>query len=283
LTTISLGRNCRGAESRAPVLGTMMPRASSITRGFTLIEVLVVVSIIALLIAILVPALGRARTVVRRTMCLGNLHQVGLAIHGYAQDHNGCIPYGPEAPPMTVTNLYPTTGAVTSLISLESGKLVALGLTLPRQLARTPKVLFCPDADQGSRADAELANVGRAQAQADYYYRHGSGSSMYADAGTEHIRLASLGRNSDGAHIRALAIDANYLVDPFLEVFKVYLRTNHRMETVSVLFADGHAAAVINPRGEYNPHGEYTVDARDNPRQSFARILRVFERADRLP
>lgn len=254
-----------------------MPKASFRVRGFTLIEVLVVVSITALLIAILVPALGRARTVVRRTMCLGHLHQVGAAIHGYAQDHHGCIPYGPEAPPMTVTNLYPTTGAVTSLISLESGKPVALGLMLSRQLAKTPRVLFCPDADQGFRADGELANVGRGQAQADYYYRHGSGSSMYADAGTEHIRLASLGRNSDGNFIRALAIDANYLVDPFLEIFKVYLRTNHRMETVNVLFADGHASAVNNHKGEY------TVDARDNPRQSFARILAVFERADRIP
>ena len=254
-----------------------MPSATQGQRAFSLIELLVSIGIIAVLLGILLPTLSRARTTSRRLMCLSNLHQLGIAIHNYANENNGCIPYGPKAPPFTATNFYPSTGVVTSLISLENGSPVALGLMLSNQLANTKMVLFCPDADQDSRAQAELAKVGTAQAQCDYYYRHGSGSNIYADSGTDHLKLANLGRNTQGQRITALALDVNYLVDPGVAIFGVYQRTSHHQETVNVLFADGHAAALSNARGEY------TVDARDNPHNSFPKILAAFETADPQP
>jgi len=51
--------------------------------GFTLIEILVVVAIIALLIAILLPSLARARELAKRTQCGANTHQMGIALHMY--------------------------------------------------------------------------------------------------------------------------------------------------------------------------------------------------------
>jgi prepilin-type N-terminal cleavage/methylation domain-containing protein len=51
--------------------------------GFTLVELLVVVSIIALLLAILLPSLGKARMIAIETACMSNLHQIGLASLSY--------------------------------------------------------------------------------------------------------------------------------------------------------------------------------------------------------
>jgi len=62
--------------------------------GFTLIELLVVIAIVALLVAILLPALGRARAVSWSSVCLSNLHQIGVAVTAYTAESGGWIPRG---------------------------------------------------------------------------------------------------------------------------------------------------------------------------------------------
>ena len=85
-------------------------------KGFTLIELLVVMVIIALLVGLLLPALGRAREEARKTQCRSNLRQVGLAINMYATDNRGFTPaaYGFAATTskglFTTINGYPGTG-----------------------------------------------------------------------------------------------------------------------------------------------------------------------------
>jgi type II secretory pathway pseudopilin PulG len=57
-----------------------MPNSGHPARGFAPIEVLAVVSIIALLVALILPAVFSARSASRKTMCVNNLHQIGVAI-----------------------------------------------------------------------------------------------------------------------------------------------------------------------------------------------------------
>jgi type II secretory pathway pseudopilin PulG len=67
-----------------------MPRKNS--TAFTLIELLVVCGIIAVLIGILVPSIGKARATAKRTRCQANLHSVGQAIRTYMDDYHDYYP-----------------------------------------------------------------------------------------------------------------------------------------------------------------------------------------------
>lgn len=68
----------------------MSPRTSS--RGFTLVELLVVIGIIALLISMLLPALNRARESANAVACASNMRQYGMAVYQYSMDNNGYFP-----------------------------------------------------------------------------------------------------------------------------------------------------------------------------------------------
>lgn len=61
--------------------------------AFTLVELLVVIAVIGLLAALLLPALALAKSSAKRTVCLGNVRQIGLAIRLYADDHGDQLNY----------------------------------------------------------------------------------------------------------------------------------------------------------------------------------------------
>ena len=254
------------------------------SRGFTLIELLVVIAIVAILAALLLPALASTKERSKGTACLSNLRQVGLAIRVYAEDNSGNIPYGPKAPAYTSPfDLYPSTGAPTSLISLGSGAPAALGLLLQCYLASEPKVVFCPSSDQMIDADAQLAQVGISQAQCSYYYRHAGNTMLYDSSANPfvptHIKLDNLGVNRNGLPIRALAMDTEFLCSPALASYNVLPSTHHQQLYANILFSDGHAAARPNTGGRFL----VTLGNNTSPADAFSLILSVLERADTEP
>jgi prepilin-type N-terminal cleavage/methylation domain-containing protein len=80
-----------------------MNRNFNTLQGFSLLELLLVIAVIAILAALLLPALSRAKARAQQTVCVSNLHQIGLGIILYAEDSNDAFPPSTNRAPAAFT------------------------------------------------------------------------------------------------------------------------------------------------------------------------------------
>lgn len=123
------------------------------SRAFTLVDVLVCIAIIAVLIGLLIPTLGRVNETARRVVCQSNVRQVGLGVVMYADEHKGQLPpskfvqRGPVnrdgssgfAPQRTIT----VREAVPD-VATPTGVWDGLGALFDQGYLPAPKVFYCP-------------------------------------------------------------------------------------------------------------------------------------------
>ena len=110
-------------------------------RGFTLVELLVVIGIIAVLISILLPALSRAREHAKRAQCLSNLRQQGVYLSMYANQNNGALPIG-TAGDLAVMSYFLQVGSWNAYTGV--GILVPGGIVSQQLETADGKIFYCP-------------------------------------------------------------------------------------------------------------------------------------------
>jgi prepilin-type N-terminal cleavage/methylation domain-containing protein/prepilin-type processing-associated H-X9-DG protein len=108
----------------------------SAPRGFTLVELLVVIGVIAVLVAILLPALGKAREAANRSACLSNLRQIHLGFHLYSLANRDQVPIGYRTASKQFNSMIFSTSA--------GNKWVLFGLLYDGGYLSERGLLFCP-------------------------------------------------------------------------------------------------------------------------------------------
>jgi prepilin-type N-terminal cleavage/methylation domain-containing protein/prepilin-type processing-associated H-X9-DG protein len=134
-------------KKATPSFGIRHPSFVISPNGFTLVELLVSVSIIALLAALLIPAIMQSRAATRRTVCQSNLRQWALAVRMYADTHHGRLPYRGQGikPTTSLDNMEDWFNALPQ--HMEGTPYIELVRAGARPKPGETSVWMCPDAE----------------------------------------------------------------------------------------------------------------------------------------
>jgi prepilin-type N-terminal cleavage/methylation domain-containing protein len=232
-------------------------------RGFTLIELLVVVAIIALLIAILLPSLGKARELANRSTCAANVRGIMQSMVVYSADSNDMYPYVSTS--NTITS--------TSSISTGSGGLMYSMFALVGNGSVAPKQFICKSDPANVSASQTPTSANNYPAYTPTYWNNTSGGSKdfcysYSWA-FPYVTSSTLGgwwRNTMDAGV-AIGADLNPGSQNPLQK-QIHNSPNHQWEGQNIGFGDAHAEFQRTPlSGEANtstPDNIWTFGANAN-------------------
>src|SRR4051812_28599269 len=210
-------------------------------RGFSLIELVIVIGIIALLLALLLPMIARSREQANRTTCTNNLRQWGIALHTYADGNDGAFPYnGGPLPPNIPAGGRGLCENSTVVQQFWRDYLIK-DWTAAKRAA--PNVLFCPNQSwlRTDDKDPTLEN-----GLCGYFYLPGRDP---ADAGGMRYFLAGDGwveKKKFGGAFRRTPIASDVSVydtrDGSWLPYTSHVRRNGGPAGGNFLFEDGHVA-----------------------------------------
>lgn len=219
-------------------------RVGSRANGFTLVELLTVVGIVAVLASLIFPALGKARILARSGLCLHQLRQWGVAVHLYAADHEDLLP--PEGAPN------PT----------DSQTNVGWYIQLPRQLG------LARYHDQPWRTNPASPNPGRSSLWlCPANPRRSNGRNLFHYCFNQHLD----GTGDDDTAVRLSALSAPSGLVGLFDSKNLpavgsanFTHTNLHAGGAQFLFLDGHVRRL--------PAAAYWDESRDRPRTNPAAL-----------
>lgn len=145
------------------------------SRGFTLLDVLVALAVIAILMTMLMPTLGLVRETTRKIVCASNIRQLGLSMAMYAEDHRQQLPYSRYYRKSLSDPAFDTRQLMTVRVPLNPS-FDGLGLLHAHDYGVVPAVYYCPSHQGMNRPDVYASAWGDVPAMlvSNFQFRGGA-------------------------------------------------------------------------------------------------------------